>query len=59
MKDSDMNGDNIESGKPTNINELLEPLVEENKSKTPRKNNNLYQSVKMNRNDYEPPTQKN
>ena len=59
MKESDMNGDNIESGKPTNINELLEPLVEENKSKTPRKNNNLYQSVKMNRNDYEPPTQKN
>ena len=55
MKESDMNEDNLENEKPTNINELLESLVEE---KTP-KNNNIHQSVHLPKNVYEPPTRKN
>ena len=57
MKESEENEDNIEFEKPTNINELLEPLVEE---KTPNKrSNNIHQSMHLPKNDYEPPTRKN
>ena len=57
MKESDMNEDDLENEKPTNINELLEPLVE---TKTPKKrSNNIHQSVHIPKSNYEQPTPKN
>ena len=57
MKESDINGENIEFGKPTNINELLEPLVEGKTLK--KRSNNIYQSVLLPKNEYEQLTHKN
>ena len=61
MKEKDTNEEEIDSEKPTNINELLEPLVDENKNKAKNKNNlkNIFKSVKVPNNDYEPPNPKN
>ncbi len=61
MKEKDTNEEEIDLEKPTKINELLEPLVDENKNKAKNKNNlkNLFKSVKVSNNDYEPPNPKN
>ena len=57
MKESDMNEEDLENEKPTNINELLEPLVE---TKTPKKrNNNINQSVHIPKSNYDQSTPKN
>ena len=50
----------IDSEKPLNINDLTEPLVEENNPKNSKKKISIHQSVNLsNSNNYEPPIQTN
>lgn len=49
----------IDSEKPLNINDLTEPLVEENNNKNSKKKINVFKSVNLNNNNYEPPIQAN
>ena len=53
--------DDIDEGKPLHINDLLEPLVDENKSQnTKKKLNNICKSVKFaTNNEYDKPFQNN
>ena len=53
--------DDINEGKPLHVNDLLEPLVDENKSQNSKKKmNNIYKSVKLaTNNEYDPPFQNN
>ena len=53
MKESNTNEENIDLNKPLNINELLEPLVDTNKKKTPKKKVNIYKSVNLSKKNYE------
>ena len=60
MKEKDEFENEIVSRKPININDLLEPLVEENKlNNSKKKDINLLQSVHLPNNNYEPPNEKN
>ena len=49
----------IDSEKPLNINDLTEPLVEENNPKKSKKKISVHQSVNLSNNNYEPPMQTN
>ena len=60
MKEKDEIEDEIDSGKPTNIKDLLEPLVDENKlSNSKKKDNSILKSVRLPNSNYEPPNEKN